>query len=155
LNMTDILAAIGLVELERYDEDTLIRRNEICMKYNSGFAGKKWANIPLQQNPVLGTTSSYHLYPLRINGINETTRDRVIQKISEKGVSVNVHFIPVPMMSFYKKSGYDIGNFPVTYSLYSNEISLPVFYDLSDEQINTVINSVTATVEEEIYKEII
>ena len=155
INMTDIQASIGLVELERYGEDTLVRRKEICKKYESAFTRKKWAIVPPLENINLQTYSSYHLYALRIDNIDESARDRIIQKISDKGVSVNVHFIPVPMMSFYRKMGFDIKNYPVTYLQYSNEISLPVFYDISDEQINSVIQAIVSTVEEEIYKPIL
>lgn len=150
MNMTDIQASFGLVELERYDNDTLKRRREICEKYESALALKDWAIVPLLKNTNLRTFSSYHLFALRIKGIDEETRDRIIRKISENGVSVNVHFIPVPMMSFYKNLGYDIKNYPETYLQYKNEISLPVYYELSDEQVNTVLDTVIKAVEEEI-----
>ncbi len=152
MNMTDIQASMGLVELNRYEEDTLVKRRFICKKYESAFLTKDWAIVPLIENINLQAISSFHLFALRIKGINEFTRDRIIQKISEKEVSVNVHFIPVPMMSVYKTMGYDIKNYPLTYSLYSNEISLPVFYDISDEQINYVIQTVIFAVEEELNK---
>ena len=155
MNMTDIQASMGLVELNRYEEDTLVRRKEICKKYESAFNNKKWAIVPPQENITLRSISSFHLFALRIEGISEFTRDRIIQKISEKGVSVNVHFIPVPMMSFYKKMGFDIKNYPVAYLQYSNEISLPVFYDISNEQISYVIQTVISTVEEEKLKTIL
>lgn len=149
MNMTDIQASIGLVELNRYQEDTLVRRREICKKYEAAFSKFSWAIVPVLENSTLQTVSSFHLFALRIKGIDELTRDGIIQKISEKGVSVNVHFIPVPMMSYYKKMGYDIKNYPATYLQYSNEISLPVFYDISDEQISRVIQAVVSAVEEE------
>ena len=149
MNMTDIQAAIGLVELNRYQEDTLVHRREICKKYEAAFSKFSWAIVPVLENSTLQIVSSFHLFALRIKGIDELTRDRIIQKISEKGVSVNVHFIPVPMMSYYKKMGYDIKNYPATYLQYSNEISLPVFYDISDEQISRVIQAVVSAVEEE------
>lgn len=155
MNMTDIQASMGLVELNRYEDDTLAQRRLICKKYESAFQNKDWAILPQFENIELQAISSFHLFALRIKGINEHMRDRIIQMISEKEVSVNVHFIPVPMMSTYKKMGYDIKNYPVTYSLYSNEISLPVFYDISDEQINYVIQTVIFAVEEEINKKIL
>ena len=149
-NMTDIMAAIGLVELARYDVDTLSKRKAICEKYSSALSKYDWAQIPVQFIHPTNDTSietCYHLYPLRIKGITEVQRDAIIKEIFDCEVSVNVHFIPVPMMSFYKKQGYDIKNYPITYDNYSREITLPVFYDLSEEMINTVINAVVTSVQ--------
>ncbi|MBI3510846.1 MAG: DegT/DnrJ/EryC1/StrS aminotransferase family protein [Bacteroidetes bacterium] len=143
-NMTDIMAAIGLVELERYDSDMLVKREKIIDQYNWSLSAYQWAELPVMKRG--DNFSSCHLYPLRIKGISETQRDLIIQKIFEKEVSVNVHFIPVPMMSFYKKLGYDIRNYPVTYNNFSREISLPVFYHLSDEQVKTVLEAVVTSV---------
>lgn len=145
-NMTDILASIGLVELARYESDTLVRRKQICEKYSETLCGYPWAYVPVQKDGE--KTSSYHLYPLRIKNISEDQRDRIIAKISEKDVAVNVHFIPVPMMSFYKGLGYNVHNYPVTFDNYSREISLPVFYDMTDEQVDLVLKAVIDSVEE-------
>lgn len=145
-NMTDIAASIGLVELERYDKDTLIKRRSICEEYSKAFSKYYWAIVPTQKDQI--RESSYHLYPLRIKNITEEQRDLIISKIAEKEVSVNVHFIPIPMLSFYKTLGYKIGDYPVTYSNYSKEISLPVFYDLSDDQIKIIIKSVVDSINE-------
>ena len=139
-NMTDISAAIGLVELERYDNDTLIKRKSIIYNYQKAFEMDDRFELPLIETE--NKTSCYHLYPLRIKGITEQQRDLIIQEIFNADVSVNVHFIPVPATSFYKSLGYDLLNYPVTYDNFSREISLPVFYDLSPEQQNTVINAV-------------
>ena len=103
MNMTDLLAAIGLVELARYDRETLPKRKAICEAYRRELGVYSWAELPLQADP--DCESSYHLFPLRIRGIDEATRDRIIQRIAQEDVSVNVHFIPVPMMSFYR--GWD------------------------------------------------
>ncbi|HEX5002260.1 MAG TPA: DegT/DnrJ/EryC1/StrS family aminotransferase, partial [Bacteroidia bacterium] len=111
-NMTDLAAAMGMVELRRYDKDTLIRRKAICNRYSEYFSRENWAVLPVQKTP--DSESSYHLYPLRIANITESERDQIIQKIFEKDVSVNVHFIPIPMLSFYKKSGYNMSDYPVT-----------------------------------------
>ncbi|MES2284817.1 MAG: DegT/DnrJ/EryC1/StrS family aminotransferase [Bacteroidota bacterium] len=143
-NMTDIMAAIGIVELERYDNDTLKVRQHIFEQYDTAFSKFEWAQLPEYKTD--DKTSCYHLYPLRIKGISEAKRDAIIKEIFDYDVSVNVHFIPVPMMSFYKNLGYDIKNYPVTYDNYSREISLPVFYDLNDDLVKTVINAVTASV---------
>ncbi len=147
-NMTDLQAALGLVELARYDNETLIKRKHICKRYSELLGKHQWAELPLQQSDDGKTFSSYHLYPLRIKNINEQQRDAIIQSIFNKDVSVNVHFIPLPLLSFYKNNGYDIKDFPVTYDNYSREISLPVFYDLTDEQIEMVVSAVAQSVEE-------
>ncbi len=144
-NMTDIQASFGLVELPRYESDTLAKRRYICNKYSQAFADQEWAEIPVQNAENI--TSSYHLYPLRIKGITEATRDSIISDIFSHDVSVNVHFIPIPMLSFYKDMGYDIQHWPVTYDNFSREISLPVFYDITDDQINKVIDAVKNAVE--------
>ena len=143
-NMTDISAAIGLVELERYDNDTLIKRKSIIYNYQKAFEMDDRFELPLIETK--NKTSCYHLYPLRIKGITEQQRDLIIQEIFNADVSVNVHFIPVPATSFYKSLGYDLLNYPVTYNNFSREISLPVFYDLTIEQQNTVINAVKNSV---------
>ena len=144
-NMTDIMAAIGLVELEHYDSDTLKVRQHIFEQYDSAFSKCSWAQIPEYKS--IDKISCYHLYALRIKGISEAQRDAIIKEIFDYDVSVNVHFIPVPMMSFYKKMGYNIINYPVTYDNYSREISLPVFYDLNDDMVKQVINAVIKSVE--------
>ena len=145
-NMTDIQAAMGIVELERYDDDMLVRRHQIFKMYTEAFSGKEWAITPLFEDRE--KRSSFHVYLLRVKDINEEQRNEIISRIFEKQVSVNVHFIPLPMLSFYKESGYDINDYPQSYTNYSHVISLPVYYDLSDEQVATVIAAVTASVEE-------
>jgi len=144
-NLTDIAAVMGIAELRTYESHTLPRRKQICEAYTAALSKYNWADIPVHKTP--NSESSYHLYPLRIKGIKEKQRDEIIKNISEKQVTVNVHFIPVPMMSFYKKQGYKIKNYPQAFENYSREISLPVFYDLTDEQIKTVINAVVSSVQ--------
>jgi dTDP-4-amino-4,6-dideoxygalactose transaminase len=144
-NMTDIAAAIGLIELARYDEDTLKKRKHIFELYDIAFSKYDWAQLPIHQSNE--KISCYHLYALRIIGITEEKRDAIIKEIFDKDVAVNVHFIPVPMMSYYKGLGYDIKNYPVTFDNYSREISLPVYYDLTAEQVKTIIDAVVASVE--------
>jgi dTDP-4-amino-4,6-dideoxygalactose transaminase len=145
-NMTDIMAVIGLIELDRYNNDTLKRRKAIVEAYQKGLAKYQWVELPVYKDA--DRESSYHLFPLRIKGIDELQRDAIIQKIFDKDVSVNVHFIPLPMMSFYKSHGYKINDYPVTYNNYSREISLPVFYDLTDEQVKIVMDAVIKSVQE-------
>jgi len=143
-NMTDLHAAIGLVELERY-ESNLKRRKEIFNQYVNGFKTKSWAIIP----PYLedGKETSYHLFLLRIMNIDESTRDVIIQKIFAAGVSVNVHFQPLPLLTVYKNAGYIMSDYPVAWSKYENEITLPVYFDLTDENVTKIINEVIKAVE--------
>ncbi|MDD4395824.1 MAG: DegT/DnrJ/EryC1/StrS family aminotransferase [Bacteroidales bacterium] len=143
-NMTDVLAAIGIVELPRYDSEMLARRKQIFDAYSAAFLQYEQFQLPVYETDI--KKSSYHVYPLRIKGITEAQRDQIMQSVFEQEVCVNVHFIPLPMLSFYKNSGYQIQNYPVTYDNYSREISLPVYFDLTDEQVDEVINAlVTAT----------
>lgn len=144
-NMTDLMAAIGLVELKRYANDTLPKRKQVCGFYQDAFSKYSWAELPLLKDDE--RESSYHLYPLRIKGISEEQRDRIIQSVFDEDVSVNVHFIPLPMLSFYKNEGYRIEDYPVTYNNFSREISLPVYYDLSHEQLQRVVDAVVKAVQ--------
>ncbi|MES2133263.1 MAG: DegT/DnrJ/EryC1/StrS family aminotransferase [Bacteroidota bacterium] len=143
-NMTDLTAAIGLVELERYDSDTQVKRKHIFEAYDAGF--KNDNRIQLPTHITSDKNGCYHLYPLRVKGITEQQRDAIIKEIFDCDVSVNVHFIPVPMMSFYKKLGYTITDYPVTYDNFSREISLPVYYDLTPEQVQTVIKAIISSI---------
>lgn len=143
-NMTDISAAIGLVELERYDNDTLVKRRHIVDLYNSLLKDDHRFELPLFEEP--GRRSCYHLYPLRIKGITEQQRDTIMQGIFDRDVSVNVHFLPVPAMSFYKKLGYDVNNYKITLDNFRREITLPLYYDLSDEQVHTVVDALKESV---------
>ncbi|MEJ6777382.1 MAG: DegT/DnrJ/EryC1/StrS aminotransferase family protein [Crocinitomicaceae bacterium] len=138
-NMTDLQAAIGLVELERYQEN-LDRRKVIFDAYAAGFKNESWAIQPLYESDV--KRSSYHLYLLRIADITEAQRDAIIQEIFEQDVSVNVHFQPLPILTAYKNRGYKMSDYPEAYSKYANEISLPVYYDLSDDNVKRVIAAV-------------
>jgi len=144
-NMTDIMAAIGLVELERYDDKTTIAREHIYKQYDAALSKYEWAQLPEYKSA--DKVSCYHLYSLRIKGITEMQRDLIIKEIFDCDVSVNVHFIPVPMMSFYRSKGYDIKNYPVTFDNYSREISLPVYVDLTDDLVRLVIDAVVASVQ--------
>jgi dTDP-4-amino-4,6-dideoxygalactose transaminase len=145
-NMTDIQAAMGLVELDRYDSDMLVKRKKIFDTYSKRFEKCEWAQFPQYLDD--DKTSSFHAYLLRIKSISEDQRDRIISRIFENQVSVNVHFIPVPMLSFYKNMGYNVNDYPVAYDNYSREISLPVYYDLTDVQMNLVADIVIRSVEE-------
>lgn len=144
-NMTDIQAAIGLVELKRYQEN-LDRRKAIFERYQDAFTREEWAiNPPFETE---NKTSSFHLYLLRIKNITEKQRDEIIQRIFDKDVSVNVHFQPLPILTAYSKRGYDMADYPEAYDKYANEISLPVYFNLTDDQVDTVIEAVKSSVQE-------
>ena len=138
-NMTDLQAAIGLVELERYEEN-LERRKQIFEAYDAAFKPENWAITPVYKSDNRETC--YHLYLLRIANVSEAQRDAIIQEIFEQDVAVNVHFQPLPLLTAYKERGYSIDEYPEAYLKYAAEISLPVYYNLSDEQVNTVISAV-------------
>jgi dTDP-4-amino-4,6-dideoxygalactose transaminase len=146
-NMTDISAAIGLVELSRYNQ-TLEKRKSIVEYYLNYFSAFSWAQLPVAETN--SKTTSYHLFPLRIKGISEEQRDAIITEIFNKEVSVNVHFIPIPRLSFYKSLGYNLENYPTTKDNFTREISLPIFYDLSIENLQTICLAV-----EESFKKVI
>ncbi len=144
-NMTDLSAAIGLIELARYDHDTLVKRRAICLKYSELLSADSRLQLPMFETG--DRKSSFHLYPLRIKNISEEQRDAIIREMFDADISVNVHFIPVTSMSFYKNLGYRTDDFPVTYNNYSREMSLPVFYDLTETQIKLVADTVLKAVQ--------
>lgn len=131
-NLTDVCASIGLVQLRKYNDFMLPQRRRVHNHYNAFFAQKDWAVIPPGVDNK--ASSSHYLYPLRIKGITEEQRDEMIEKIMESGVSVNVHFIPLPMHTVFQERGYDVKNYPNTFKNYACEISLPIYVQLSDEE---------------------
>ena len=143
-NMTDIQASIGIVQLERY-ESMLKRRFEIIEMYDEAFK-----NDPIQclQHQSDIHRSSGHLYFTRINGMKEAQRNKFIESMAEKGVSCNVHYKPLPMLTAYKRMGFDIGNYPNAYRLYENEITLPLYSTLSDDDVKAVIQAYRECLEE-------
>ena len=143
-NMTDLQAAIGLVELDRYEEN-LQRRKEIFDAYKTGLEKYDWAVIPEFETTT--KISSYHLFPLRIKNVSLKDRNKIIHEIFEQDVSVNVHFKPLPLLTAYKNRGYDINDYPITEKLFHQEISLPVYFDLSDESVKKVIDAVVKSVQ--------
>lgn len=143
-NMTDIHASIGLVELSRYESETLPKRKHIFDFYSKELSKYDWAEIPTYISET--KVSSYHVYLFRIKGITEAQRDQIIQEIFDKEIAVNVHFQPLPLLAAYKSRGYDIKNYPVAYDNYSREISLPVYFDLTDVQLKMVADAVVESV---------
>ena len=138
-NMTDIMAAIGLGQLERYPA-MLAKRRRIIGAYNSAFEGTDIEYLPHYTDEY---ASSGHLYITRIKGIDDAARRRIITAMAEKDISCNVHYKPLPMFTAYKKLGYDIKNFPNAYRLYENEITLPLHTCLTDEDVEYVTNTFT------------
>lgn len=134
-NMTDIMAAIGLCQLERYN-GLLARRKEIIEKYD---AMCDELGIMHLNHYTDDSTSSGHLYLTRIPGISDEIRREIIIKMAEKGVATNVHYKPLPMMTAYKEMGWDISDFPNAYNYYENLITLPLHTKLSDEEVEYVI----------------
>ncbi len=144
-NMTDVLSAIGLVEFDRYETETLPRRKQIFEQYTKALNEYDWAITPHFTDDERET--SYHLYLLRIKGVSLEQRNEIIQEIFKQEVSVNVHYKPLPMLSYYKGLGYDVEKYPVAKSIWETEISLPVYYDLSDDDVQKVIDAVVKSVE--------
>lgn len=144
-NMTDVLSAIGLVEFDRYETETFPRRKKIFAQYTEVLSKYEWAITPHFIDDERET--SYHLYLLRLKGVSLEQRNAIIQEIFKQEVSVNVHYKPLPMLSYYKVLGYIMEKYPIAKSVWETEISLPVHYGLSDEDIQTVINAVVNAVE--------
>lgn len=136
-NMTDIMAAIGLKQLDRYPE-LLKRRKEIITKYDTMCDELGVKHLIHSGNDF---QSSNHLYLTRIPGVSDEGRREIIIKLSERGVNTNVHYKPLPMMTAYKKMGWDIKDFPNAYSYYENLITLPLHTKLSDEDIDYIIEN--------------
>ncbi len=134
-NMTDIMAAIGLKQLERYP-GLLARRKEIISRYDAMCNKLGVQHLEHYTDEV---TSSGHLYLTRIPGITSEQRNEIIQKLAERGIATNVHYKPLPMMTAYKALGWDIQDFPNAYAYYQNLITLPLHTKLSDEDVNYVI----------------
>lgn len=143
VNMPDICAAIGLAQIRKYQSELLPDRRRIFQQYNAAFPQKDWAVLPPYQDEIF--SSSCHLYMLRIDRATEAQRDALIQKIAEAGVGVNVHYIPMAMLTLFKNLGYRMEDYPKTYSLYANEITLPVYNGLTEEQVDIVAQAVIAS----------
>ncbi|NLZ53425.1 MAG: capsular biosynthesis protein, partial [Thermoanaerobacteraceae bacterium] len=143
-NMTDIMASLGLSQLQRYPT-LLKRRREIIELYNHGLKG---CNIDILEHFGNEYSSNGHLYMVRLNGKNEAARNHVIIQMAKKGIATNVHFKPLPLLTAYKKMGFNIEDYPNAYEMYKNEISLPMHTQLTDEQIRYVVNCLEKILEE-------
>lgn len=143
-NMTDIMAAIGLAQIKRYPQ-LLERRHEIIEKYNKAFEKLPVIHLNHKDNNHI---SSGHLYILRIKNITEEQRNDIIIKMAENGIACNVHYKPLPMLTAYKNLGFDIKNYPNAYDFYHNEITLPLYSKLTDEEVDCIIENFTKIVGE-------
>ncbi len=143
-NMTDIAAALGLAQFKRYPA-MLNRRRAIIEKYDGAF---KSQGIKTLTHYCENYRSSGHLYITRIPDINEEKRNDIIAKMAERGVACNVHYKPLPLLTAYKNLGFNIKDYPNAYKNYENEITLPLYTSLTDEQIEYVIQSYLETVRE-------
>ena len=136
-NMTDIMAALGLVQMERYPK-LLERRHEIVGKYN---AALKDCNVAVLNHKDADHCSSHHLYLVRLLGKTREDANKVIEQMAERGIACNVHYKPLPMMTAYKALGFDIKDYPNAYHLFENEITLPLHTRLTDEDVEYVITN--------------
>ncbi len=134
-NMTDIMAAIGLGQLERYPT-MLPRRKEIIERYDAAFRS---LGIKTLDHYTGEHISSGHLYVTRIPGINRENANEIMEKMAKAGICTNVHFIPLPMFTAYKDLGFDIKDYPVAYAKFENEITLPLHTKLTNEEVEYVI----------------
>ena len=143
-NMTDVAAAIGLKQFERYPA-MLERREEIIGRFNSAFAPLGIEFLPHYTDKY---KSSGHLYLTRIPGISLEDRNAIIIKMAEEGIACNVHYKPLPMHTAYKNLGFDIADYPNAYSHFANEVSLPLHTCLKDEEVEYIIEKFVKVVGE-------
>ena len=136
-NMTDIMAAMGLVQMKRYP-DMLLRRKAIIERYDKAL---KAAGIETLDHYTDLHQSSGHLYITRVPNISTEQRQAIIEKMAEQGIATNVHYKPLPMMTAYKNLGFDIENYPHAYAHFANEITLPLHTRLTDEEVDYIIEN--------------
>lgn len=142
-NMTDIMASIGLVQLSRYKE-LLCKRKAVIEHYNGGL---RELNVKVLSHFGNSFASSGHLYMVNVIGINEEQRNKIIIEMAERGISTNVHYKPLPMLSAYKELGFNIENFPNSYQQYANEITLPLHTSLKVDEVQYIIDTFKEIVE--------
>lgn len=140
VNLPDLNAAVGLAQIRKYNSYLLLERRRVALRYQNFFSRYAFFQLPPLKDEL--RESCYHLYALRINNFTEGERDTMIKEITEIGISVNVHFIPLPMLTVFKNMGYKIENYPNSYDNYSREISLPIYPQLSNDQIDFICESV-------------
>ena len=138
-NMTDIMAALGLVQMKRYPA-LLARRREIIERYDQAF---KLLGVGVLPHYTAEHLSSGHLYLTRVPGASLEERQAIIVQMAERGIATNVHYKPLPMMTAYKNLGFDIANYPNAYAHFVNEITLPLHTRLTDEEVAYIIEQYT------------
>src|SRR5574344_2431827 len=138
INLPDVGAAIALAQLRKYDY-LLSERQRVYDRYSERLRKESWAVLPFQDNENVKT--SYHLYPLRFNPIKEQQRDELINFMADNGVATNVHYIPMPMLTLFKSLGYDITSYPVSLDTFSREITLPIYPQLTNEQVDFILDT--------------
>ncbi len=136
-NMTDIMAAIGLVQMKRYPS-ILARRRELIHMYNEGL---KDLPVTVLEHYNDSCSSSGHLYLVRFDGKDEAYRNEFIIKMAERGIATNVHYKPLPLLTAYKNLGFDIKDYPNAYDMFHNEMTLPLHTCLTDEEVAYVIEN--------------
>jgi len=145
INMPDICAAIGLAQIKQYKTILLPKRKEIALYYCSSFNNYDWFVPPTLEDD--DRESSYHIFPLRIKDCTESERDEVIDFLMNKGISVNVHFMPMPMLTYFKSLGYKMTDYPNSYQQYACEISLPIYPQLTSNELDYIVENVITGVE--------
>jgi dTDP-4-amino-4,6-dideoxygalactose transaminase len=136
-NMTDITAGIGLAQMKRYPS-MLLRRHQIIERYNEVLSG---CTVALMNHKGSDFCSSGHLYLVRLLGKTRSETNQVIEQMAERGISCNVHYKPLPMMTAYKNLGFDIKDYPNAFHLFENEITLPLHTRLSDEDVDYILSN--------------
>jgi dTDP-4-amino-4,6-dideoxygalactose transaminase len=151
VNMPDVCAAIGLAQIRKYDNLLIKERERVAKAYHAFFDKYKQFELPPLEDE--NRKSCFHLYALRLNNCTEEQRDIIIEEITQKGVAVNVHFIPMPMLTVFKNLGYKIEDFPVTYDNYSREISLPIYPQLTNDQVVYICEAVIASYDKVVFND--
>lgn len=136
-NMTDITAAIGLAQMKRFP-GMLARRKELIMHYNEAL---KDENVYILSHFTDEYASSGHLYMVRLLGRTSEERNEIIRNMASRGIATNVHFKPLPMMTAYQRLGFDINDYPNAYHFFENEITLPLYTKLTDEQVDYLLKN--------------
>jgi len=149
INLPDVNAAIGLAQIRQYN-NLLQLRKSISERYQQSFSLFDWAILPPQKSSF--KESSYHIYALRFKSITEDQRDEIILNMTKQDVAINVHFIPLPMLSFFLDMGYSMDNFPLSLKNYSCELSLPIYSQMKDEEVDFVIKTVIDSYEKVVLK---
>lgn len=144
INMADVNAAIGLAQMRKYNE-LLTERKRVFDRYSEVLGKYDWAILP--PSKIAGKETSYHIYALRLKDANEQFRNEVIDEIAKHEVAVNVHFIPMPMLTFFKNMGYKIDDYPQAYKNFCNEVSLPIYPQLTEEEVDYVLKTVISSYE--------